>query len=413
MQAGSVIARLSERLASSGRPALAPRSHDRGARSTSAAGMSVLVAKDADALAAHVPAWDALTADALEPNVFFESWVLLPALEKLRSETEMFVALVYGPDPTRPQGPARLCGLFPVERRRWHGVPIQVLALWCHRHCFLGLPLLRCDAAEPALEAFLDWLVAAPTASLFEWPWLPGDGAFHGLLTTALRRRQLSVFVSDSHERALWRPGEVLSPSSHRRLQRLRRRLEDLGGVAATAPATEAEVLDWVEDFLQVESRGWKGKSGTAMACTADERAFFLAVTIEAFRRRRLLALTLRCQGRPIALRCSFLAGEGAFAFKTCYDEALAHYSPGALLELETMSDLARLPKLAWMDSCTPADNELLNRLWHQRRPVETLLMATGRWPGRVLVAVLPWLRQARRRLAKFKLLKPLRGNRQ
>jgi len=40
---------------------------------------SVVVMRDVQALSSFVPAWEELAAAALEPNVFYEHWMLLPA----------------------------------------------------------------------------------------------------------------------------------------------------------------------------------------------------------------------------------------------------------------------------------------------------------------------------------------------
>ena len=42
--------------------------------------MEVKVIRDSDRLFEHIPAWEDLAAAALEPNPFYEHWVLLPAL---------------------------------------------------------------------------------------------------------------------------------------------------------------------------------------------------------------------------------------------------------------------------------------------------------------------------------------------
>ena len=44
-------------------------------------GTVVEVRRDAAALRALVPDWEALAADAAEPNPFYEHWMMLPALE--------------------------------------------------------------------------------------------------------------------------------------------------------------------------------------------------------------------------------------------------------------------------------------------------------------------------------------------
>ena len=43
--------------------------------------MRIVTARSAEELQPHVGAWDDLAASAVEPNVFYDSWMLLPALQ--------------------------------------------------------------------------------------------------------------------------------------------------------------------------------------------------------------------------------------------------------------------------------------------------------------------------------------------
>jgi len=55
-----------------------------------------------------------------------------------------------------------------------------------------------------------------------------------------------------------------------------------------------------------------------------------------------------------------------------------------------------------WMDSCTSAGNAMINRLWQDRRALQTLVVATGKSPGRLALSCVPllrWLKQALRPL--------------
>src|SRR5262245_22628044 len=113
-----------------------------------------------DALSAYVPAWESLAAQALEPNVFYEPWMLLPAWRCLGKGRDIRVALVFRSDPSGPAESATLCGAFPLERqRRYRELPVNVFRLWKHDHCFLSTPLLRADDAAETLAAFFDWLI--------------------------------------------------------------------------------------------------------------------------------------------------------------------------------------------------------------------------------------------------------------
>src|SRR4051812_47488270 len=72
----------------------------------------VTLERGAEALGKLVPAWESLAAQALEPNPFFEQWLLLPALRAFAAEGDARVArgkaVGAAPLPTRfaVQGPA-------------------------------------------------------------------------------------------------------------------------------------------------------------------------------------------------------------------------------------------------------------------------------------------------------------------
>ena len=88
--------------------------------------------------------------------------------------------------------------------------------------------------------------------------------------------------------------------------------------------------------------------------------------------------LAIELDGVPIAMKCNFLAGEGAFAFKIAYNERCSRYSPGVLLELFNMSNLAeRSPETRWMDSCASPQHFMIDRLWTGRRTLVDSLMAS------------------------------------
>ena len=53
---------------------------------------SVVVVRDLPALSSFVPAWEELAAAALEPNVFYEHWMLLPALQAFGAGKDLRVA---------------------------------------------------------------------------------------------------------------------------------------------------------------------------------------------------------------------------------------------------------------------------------------------------------------------------------
>src|SRR3954465_8798122 len=61
--------------------------------------MSVAVARDEASLSGYLQAWEELAAEAIEPNPFYESWMLLPALRAFGAGRDLSFVLVFAPHP--------------------------------------------------------------------------------------------------------------------------------------------------------------------------------------------------------------------------------------------------------------------------------------------------------------------------
>jgi hypothetical protein len=117
------------------------------------------------------------------------------------------------------------------------------------------------------------------------------------------------------------------------------------------------------------------------------------------------MMLGLYLDGRPVAMKCNFLAAPGSFSFKIAYDEGLGRFSPGMQLEIENIRRFHAQPRIEWMDSCTAVeDHFMMNHLWRDRREIQTLTVTTGHWSGDLVLSVLP-IRQWIRRKVKGRFL--------
>ena len=386
---------------------VAPAADDGGSH------LRVVVLSDPAELHRYTSAMEKLAAAALEPNLYYEHWMLRAAIHAFGAGVDLRLALIFAPDPLRPQGEPLLCGLFPLERKRhWQGVPVSVLSLWRYPHCVLCTPLIRASHAAETLAAFNDWLRTGEAASaLFVWQWVSADGPFQQLLSQQFHATASLFFVAEWYPRAMFRPrtdadtflAQAISGHARRKYRRKLNRLSEGGPTEFVRPEPD-EVPEWINRFLELEASGWKGREGGALALAEADQSFFRAAALTAHERGQLDLLALRHNGEFIAMKCNFLAAPGAFAARIAYDERYAHYSPGLLLELENIRQLHDRPQVEWMDSCAIPDHPMINRLWPDRRLMQTLVMATGRAPGALIVSLLPlfrWLnRQFRRRRA-------------
>ena len=351
--------------------------------------MHVRVARNLAELESIVPAWDALARDALEPNPFYESWMLLPALRAFGAGQDVRVVLMW-------QG-ERLAGLFPFQHvARYKSMPASALRSWLHAHCLLCTPLVLADSASACLDALFAWC----DASFIDFRNLPAGEPFHRALNAALAARGLKSTLSRAWSRPLLRKHRAtICAQLQRQFANKERRLAERGRLERVTLGPADDLGRWIEEFLQLEASGWQGRRGSALACTELNRRFATDVLTNAFRRGRLQMGGLDFDGRPIGRRSSLLAGDGAYAFKTAYDETMAEFSPGVMLELDGVRQLDATPGLQWIDSHTEDGNLALERIRADERPMQSLAVAVGAWGG-VAAATLPALRWARRRPA-------------
>lgn len=356
-----------------------------------------------------------LARHACEPNVFYEPWMLEPALAEWATRSGVAVVLVIE---EVPGSVGRACGLFPIVRRPpTRRCPMPSIALWKPIHCFLCTPLLRGEVAAEVLEAFFDWLDrrAAP-ARWMDFSHVALDGPFGEGLAREIERRGRHGFAAERFERAIARTADsadafvrrALNGKRRHELARLERRLGEQGKVTyGCLPGDDPEALErWLADFLDLEASGWKGRAGTAIACRADERRFFEAVARGAYARGRLMILSLELDGRPIALKFNLLTDPsqaGGFAIKMAYDEGFAEYSPGMLLQLENVRRIHAEPRLAWMDSCAQPDHPMMDRIWRDRRTIGDILTSLDRTGADAGLRAFAALRRLKRKIGEWR----------
>ncbi|MBW8754821.1 MAG: GNAT family N-acetyltransferase [Sphingomonadales bacterium] len=327
----------------------------------------------------EIAAWDALALCAAEPNPFFESWYLLPALTAFDPRGEILLL--------RFEAGGELAGLMPIVRpRRYYGRPIPHLSSWLHANCFLGVPLVAAGLERPFWRALLAWADAHARAALFlHLRHVPLAGplqqalvdvlAEQGRLAALVHREERALLSSDLAPEAYFE--NALSGKKRKELRRQFARLSELGE-ARLERRDDTEGLDgWIEQFLTLELAGWKGLAGSALGAELATAHLFRESLRGAAQRGRLERLTLTLNGDPIAMLATFLTPPGTFSFKTAFDERYARYSPGVLLQRENLAILDRVD-VAWSDSCAAADHPMIDHIWRERRAIGRLSIAIG-----------------------------------
>ena len=334
--------------------------------------------------------WDALAARAAEPNPFAERWCLEAGLAAFDRAGKVRVAglTVDGV----------LAGIMPMARAwRYERYPLPHLAGWTHANAFCGAPLVAAGHEHAFWRELLAWADGNAGAALFlHLEQLPADGPLYAALRDVCAAENRVAAVVQRTERALLAselsPQEYfdasLSGKKRKELRRQSARLSEEGEVRFERRHDANDLERWADDFLALERNGWKGSEGSALACDPAKAAFFRQALAGAAAAGRLERLAITLDGAPIAMLANFLTPPGAYSFKTAYDERLARFSPGVLLQRENLALLAR-DGIAWTDSCAAADHPMIERIWREKRALARVSIAIGGTARRAAAAAL------------------------
>ena len=326
---------------------------------------------------------DHLSARAVEPNVFFNPRFLAPAMPRLEDREVRLAVIRDGDEQSRSR--LRFLAPFSIERPGM-GIGTTVMRIWSSPFGPLGVPLIDRDDPLGVIEDFFAML-ARPHLQLprvVVLPDVPLDGAFANLLRIFAASRDLALITTDGYERPFLEGGkepeaylrQALSAHHYRGFSRLRRRLAEQGKLAYKVSRHPDDIRKDAEIFLTLEASGWKGREETAMVIDRF-RAAFAREAIHGLAERDLCRIhSLTLDGRTISCLIVFVEAGIAYTWKTAYDEALAAYSPGVLLMMDVTRTHLDDPNINRTDSCAVPDHPVMSRIWTDRRPFGTMVLA-------------------------------------
>lgn len=353
-----------------------------GSRTAPAPGLAV-EALDPVAAAAHRGAWVDLMGRALEPNVFLDPDVVLPAARHLGGRRRLTMVLVWAEGVAGARDLVAVCPVVAAPD------PVRALAsAWLHDLSTLGAPLLDRGRAGEAVRALLFWAARGlPRARGLVVPSLPADGPTAALLREIAGGAGLALAELDRWERAVLRRASAeaglaaLSSKGAKDVRRQGRRLAEMGMVEYVSAREGDALRDAVERFLSLEARGWKGTAGTALLASPDRTAFARAITRGLAGRELCRVDSLLLDGEPIATAVILRAGDSDFLWKIAYREDVARVSPGVQLVLRITQAQSGDGRIALTDSCAVPDHPMIDRLWRDRLALCDVAVATR--PGR------------------------------
>ncbi|MEZ5871239.1 MAG: GNAT family N-acetyltransferase [Nitratireductor sp.] len=333
-------------------------------------------------------------------NPFFSPAFLSASAGRLGISDSHLLALVETVGESRE---ARLA--FPVGLSRAGLPPTRVMRVASHPFAPLSFPLVDPDDLAESCERFAGLLAKAPPLVThgIVFDDFPADEPSARILIDALNRHGLSTRHQASARRASLLPGQdpekSLSTKRRREHKRQFRKLSEMGDVTMTVATDFWDVLVRFEEFLLLETRGWKGRKGTSIHIIRKTAAF-ARQAVAAFAEKGHASIhTVRIDNRAIASLIILEANGRYFPWKTAFDEHYRTYSPGTHLMLSASKWMLEQPGFAFADSLA-AENGWMDRLWTERHALETLVIAKSNKRADTIITAIA-NRQKLRHMAK------------
>ena len=232
-----------------------------------------------------------------------------------------------------------------LRHTRIYGVPVRELSAMANVHSG-RFDLLAEDPPEAA-RAFVDVLLERADWDVLRLIDVPQGGAAETLLEAAgsagLRSgRWASINSPFIDLPTSWDEMEqTLSRHFRANMRRRWRRLSEMGAVSTDLcdGSDHAVLKARLDEGLQLEAEGWKGRGGTAICQASDTLGFYTALAKQAESEGRLRLCFLRLDGKAIAFQYALQDGPRYLLLKPTYDEAHGAVGPGHLLMEKVLQD--------------------------------------------------------------------------
>ena len=330
---------------------------------------------------AHTGRWSDLITRALDANPFLAPAFVLPAVQHAMRGAEPH--FVFVTDHDIKNSSQNLIGLFVLDLP----APGQgsIGRFWQRSYTALGTPLLDCTHAITALDHLFGWLrLYHFHITGLELPMLPAESKTALLLNQYLFANGHDRKVLTQFQRAILSAGEQTdallhsgSKSKHaRNWRRQLRRLEEMGTLSYEVATKSSEMRASMEDFLELEGRGWKGQKKTALIASADTATFTRSMARLLSREGQCTIHALKLNGRAIAMGIVLTSEDQACFWKIAYDEAYAAYSPGIQFVLAFSRHQMTQTNIRMTDSCAIPNHPMIDRIWPERQTMVDVMFS-------------------------------------
>jgi CelD/BcsL family acetyltransferase involved in cellulose biosynthesis len=324
--------------------------------------------------------WVDLSHAASPDTIFATYWFTQSSITHFEQNNATLLMIAESPE-------GEWLGVLPIVQREQFGrIPLTHLQNAMDKNQFAGTPLVRPGAEHAFWSNILKTMDTDFKTNGLHLQNMPikhrvSQALAHvcetqGRAMETLHQKRRAVWTNTGDVAAYW--AKTLPPKRRSRLRSLSRQLQDeCGDVLIQSPQTQSEIDAWIESFLSLEVKGWKGAAGSALASNPQTASHFRFVMQSAFAESMVNCLSLMVGDKTIAMTCYFKSGDKAWGFKSCYDENYARYAPGIHLTHAVMFQCEGEKGLIF-DSCSDPDAAMINELWPEQTCVADYAIETG-----------------------------------
>lgn len=334
-----------------------------------------------DGLDSLLPRWMELLPRALNPSFLHEppwSWSVATSLQLER----VVFYTVYDND--------QLIAVVPLEHRvKWYGpVRMRSLHLPADSNIYLNdIVLDRNYANQDVLDAVLKE-ISSPSNG-FKWDYCElrkfnsRSALYAHLEGRGIDIRQIgeSVFIPCRDAADI----QKISKKTWKNASRLSRKAAaEVGELALIHNAPGEPMEPWFEDFMRIESSGWKGEEGTGTSLLVDLKGqtFFRSLIVDNAGNWETRVYVLRFGDVKVASVLCVRCGPVLYVLKQGYNEEYKAYGPGSILIKTLIEIMATNPDIIGINLTTAPP---WSDRWHfDRASVHEAMLPGGTFRGKI-----------------------------
>ncbi len=329
--------------------------------------------------------WDALSHNALDPSPCYARHVVLSGLDTIDRAAQLRGVVIYRN--------GVLVGLFPAARKLLSLTGVKAAQ---NKYQFGSQPLIHREHAGGVVDAWLQAIESGKIPRRWAFVNLDLSSRFLDLYRIHSANRSMIAIPSRTYRRMRLKRTvnsftEYLETTVSRRrvkdIQRTLRRLGEIGSVTFERVTEPQLVAQCIDEFLELEHKGWKGQVGTSLLSQSSDAEF----ARRAFRSAGATSVSVDClrlDGVAVAMSVNVQQGRTMFTPKCAYDEDYRRFSPGLVLEYLVIKAFFENPDIDAMDSATTECGHLIEGLWNVPVQMGTMLIGPDNWITRALGAL-------------------------